>query len=85
MGQRETWFQEKFPQFTENQAATFFRQHGEIVSVNARPGAPDLFLVAFASEGQQYGPMALNPIVARALCGLLIQHGYGPPPQPQQT
>ena len=88
MGTRETWFQERLPQFTDQQATSYYGQHGEMVSVYARPGTPDLFLVAFASEkdGKQIaGPFALNPNVARTLCALLMQHGYGPSLQPPQT
>ncbi|HTQ14594.1 MAG TPA: hypothetical protein VMH86_12030 [Rhizomicrobium sp.] len=85
MGTRETLFQTRFPEFTEAQATKFFEQHGEMVSVNGRPGTPDLFLVALASEKQAYGPLALNPLVARTLCKLLVDAGYGPSLQKRQT
>jgi|GEM_PF-4428370 len=85
MGIRETLFQEKLPKFTDAQAAAFFGQYGEIVSVNGRPAGLDLFLVMFAAEKLTCGPLSLNPIVARALCSLLIKHGYGPQPQRHQT
>jgi hypothetical protein len=35
--------------------------------------------VTLVSEnGMTAGPLALNPVVARALCKLLIDNGYGP-------
>ncbi|HYL32343.1 MAG TPA: hypothetical protein VEU53_04265 [Stellaceae bacterium] len=67
MGTRETLFQEHFPAFTEEQSADAFRRYGEVVSFCGRPGLPDLFVAAFATEKEKLGPLALNPVVAFAL------------------
>ena len=76
---RDTLFKEKRPQFTDFQAHELWSQYGEIVSVDARPAALDAFLVTFVSENDMTaGLLALNPVVARALCKLLIDNGYGP-------
>ena len=85
MGGRETLFQEHLPEFTDAQAAAFFSQCGEIVSVSGRSAGLDLFLVMFASEKLSCGPLSLNPVVARTLCRLLIRNGYGPHAQQPQT
>jgi hypothetical protein len=76
---RKTLFEAKRPQFTEYEAHELWQKYGEIVSVDGRPAALDSFLVTFVSENDMTaGPLGLNPVVARALCKLLIDNGYGP-------
>ena len=78
MTNRERLFEEFKPQFSDYQALEFIQKYGEIVSVDGREAALDLFLVMFASEHLTCGPISLNPVVARALCALLLEAGYGP-------
>jgi|SRR5580704_12906473 hypothetical protein len=76
---RKTLFEAKRPQFTDYEAHELWQKYGEIVSVDGRPAALDSFLVTFLSENDMTaGPLALNSVVARALCKLLIDNGYGP-------
>jgi hypothetical protein len=79
---REILFREKLPIFTDTEAATLFYEYGEIVSVAGRDGPlPGTYLVSFASEkGLKAGPLVLNSVVARALCKLLLDGGFGPLP-----
>lgn len=84
MSDRDTLFREKLPKFTDAEAADLFYKFGEIVSVEGRDGPLGSFLVSFASEkGLTAGPLALNSLVARALCKLLLDGGFGPEPPPQ--
>jgi hypothetical protein len=77
--QREALFRERLPKFTDYEALKLINEHGQIVSVDGRHAALDLFIIAFASDkGTTVGPLSLNPIVARALCKLLIDDGHGP-------
>ena len=73
-GIRETEFQTHLPIFTDQDAADFFAANGEIVSACAQSGVPDVFVVAFATRNQVFGPMCLNPVVAKALLPLLADH-----------
>jgi hypothetical protein len=67
-------FERRLPKFTEGQATTFFNLHGgEVVSVSAKHGAPDYVTVAFATETEEFGPVALNPVVVAELLKLLAQ------------
>lgn len=75
MGTRKTDFQRYLPKFTDDQALRSFSYHsGEVLSFSARPMAPDLFAVAFATRTEIFGPIALNPVVARGLLEELEQH-----------
>jgi len=76
---RERLFLERKPTFTEVQAAQFYEENGEAISVDGRRAALDLFLVSFAFETSEIGPIPLNPLVARQLFFLLSQHGFGDP------
>jgi hypothetical protein len=79
MTEREILFRERLPKFTDYDALKLIGEHGQIVSVDGRPAALDLFIVAFASDkGTTVGPLSLNPVVARALCKLLLDDGHGP-------
>jgi hypothetical protein len=79
MNQREILFRRKRPQIPPDEALRLVKEHGEIVSMGGREAPLDLFLVTFVSEKDTtVGPLALNPVVARELCKLLIDHGYGP-------
>jgi hypothetical protein len=79
MNEREVLFRKKRPQIDPTEAAQMIREHGEIVSMGGREAAGDLFLLTFVSEKDtEAGPLPLNPVVARELCKLLIDHGYGP-------
>jgi hypothetical protein len=73
-----TDFQQHFQpaQFTDAEAAGALSAHGEIVSLAARRGTPDLFLVAFATRSGRIGPFALNRLVAEQLRRLLTQEGF---------
>lgn len=74
-GSRETDFQQFLPTFSEDQAVRFYSYHGgEIVSCSGRPVAPDLYAVAFATRTETFGPVALNPTVARFLLRELEKH-----------
>jgi hypothetical protein len=70
MGQRETDFQENFEKttFDDKEAIGAFTSPGEIVSLRARKGNPDLFIVKIASKKQTVGPL---------LWSLLQQEGFG--------
>ena len=69
---REDAFKRRLPEFTDNQAKTFFDLHGgEVVSVWGRRGVPDYLVLAFATETETFGPIALNPIAVEALRKLL--------------
>jgi hypothetical protein len=79
MTEREILFRTKRPQIDPAEALQMIREHGEIVSMGGREAAGDLFLLTFVSEKDtKAGPLALNPVVARELCKLLIDRGYGP-------
>ena len=79
MSDSETLFREKLPKFTDAQAAELCHQHGQIVSMDGREAPLDTFLVMFMSEKDLgVGPLVLDPLVARRLCKLLLDHGYGP-------
>jgi hypothetical protein len=60
-GARETEFETHLPSFTDEEAAKALAATGEVVSLNARSGTPDLFVVCFATRRTQLGPLALNP------------------------
>jgi len=71
---REQLFESRLPEFTPEQAATFFEQHGgEVVSVSGRRGVPDYLVLAFATETETFGPISLNPIAVAGLRKLLGQ------------
>lgn len=79
MNQREVLFRTKKPQINPVEALQLIGEHGEIVSAGGREAALDLFLLVFVSEKDtKVGPLALNPVVARELCKLLLDNGYGP-------
>jgi hypothetical protein len=79
MTKREILFRTKRPQIPPDEALKLIQEHGEIVSMGGREAPEDLFLVTFVSEKDTtVGPLALNPVVARELCQLLIDRGYGP-------
>ncbi len=80
MSDRENLFREKFPTFTDVEAAKLFYEYGEIVSVANREGPlPGTYLVSFASEkGLKAGPLVLNSVVASALCKFLLDAGVKP-------
>jgi hypothetical protein len=73
-GARENEFETHLPSFTDEEAAKALAATGEVVSLNARSGTPDLFVVCFATRRTQLGPLALNPQPARALLHLLSAH-----------
>jgi hypothetical protein len=82
--EREALLRDRRPRFTDYEARKLIDEHGQIISVDGRHSALDLFIVAFASEkGTTVGPLSLNPIVARALCKLLVDDGHGPEPTHQ--
>ncbi|MGO8914856.1 MAG: hypothetical protein ACLQJR_02990 [Stellaceae bacterium] len=75
MGTRKTDFQKYLPTFTEDQAVRSYSYHGgEVLSFSVRPVAPDLFAVAFATRTEVFGPVSLNPLVARGLLQELEKH-----------
>jgi hypothetical protein len=79
MNEREVLFRTKRPQINPVEALELIGEHGEIVSMGGREAALGLFLVVFVSEKDtKVGPLALNPVVARELCKLLVDHGFGP-------
>jgi hypothetical protein len=81
MNDDEKLFQKRLPNFTDTDAALLWSEFGTVVSMDGRPGPLfDTFLVKFVAERTDCGPLVLNQTVARALCGLLIRHGYGPQP-----
>jgi hypothetical protein len=79
----EILFREKLPNFTDVEAATLFGKYGRIISIAGRVGPlGDTVLVKFASEsGLTAGPLVLTSLVAKELCKLLIDEGFGPSPQ----
>lgn len=78
MDNREVLFRKNRPQINGYKAIELIEEHGEIVSMGPRPAGLDLFLLSFVSKNDTtVGPLALNPVVARELCRLLIHHGYG--------
>jgi len=85
MGQRETDFQENFENatFDDKEAITAFTKPGEIVSLMARKGNPDFFVVKFTSKKQAVGPLILNRYAAEMLWSLLQQEGFGKGVSPQ--
>lgn len=76
----EELFREKFPTFTDTEAATLYYEHGRIVSVALRDGPlPGTYLVLFVSENDvKAGPLVLNHVAASALCKLLLDAGVKP-------
>jgi hypothetical protein len=78
MGNDERLFKEKLPKFTDVEAHQLWAEYGSVVSMDGRPGPLDSFLVKFAAERTDCGPLVLTATVARELCNLLIRHGYGP-------
>lgn len=78
-GIQESEFQQHFQaaQFTDGDAAAAFRENGEAVSLGARRGVPDLFVLSFATRsGHRIGPFILNRIVATQLRTVLQQEGF---------
>ena len=72
MPTREELFEAHLPTFSDRQATRAFELHGgEVVSVEARHGAPDYVVVAFATQTKKLAPLALNPVVVARLRRLL--------------
>ena len=77
-------FRPHLSEITDVQTMEFYRQNGPILSVNGRRIPLDNFLLVLSTGPPTYGPYPLNATAARALCNLLIDHGFGPPElQPQ--
>jgi hypothetical protein len=73
---REEAFQKHVPKFTQQQAETFFQDHGgEVVSVWGRRGAPDYLVLSFATTTEKFGPVSLNPVAVASLRRILEHAG----------
>jgi hypothetical protein len=71
-------FQPRLNEVTEAKAAEFFYSTHGIQSLNGKLSAIDAFTLVLATDSEQYGPYVLNAVSARALCRLLMEHGFGP-------
>jgi hypothetical protein len=73
---QEELFRKYLPTFSDIEVSGAVQADGPIVSVFGRRGAPDFFLVKFATVSGSVGPMALNRTTAAALLRLLQQSGF---------
>jgi hypothetical protein len=78
MTDREILFRRRRPQINGDEAARLLQEYGEMVSMGAREALGDKLFLAFVPEhGELVGPLTLNAVVARELCRLLNDFGYG--------
>jgi hypothetical protein len=71
-------YQQRFPatDFTVADVTHALATDGEIVSVRGRRGAPNVFVVKFATPTGSIGPLILNQMSAQMLKKLLHQEGF---------
>ena len=73
-GSQRALFDKHLPTFSDDQARNFHAGHGgDVVSVAGRFGAPKNFVVAFATQTEKFGPIALNLYSARVLLNQLAE------------
>jgi hypothetical protein len=78
----ESDFEKYRPNLTEVtvvQAAKYYGQGDEILSLSGKRTAIDGFILLLATDSEVQGPFLMNAMCARALCALLVDEGFGPP------
>jgi hypothetical protein len=69
-------FQKHFPKLDDAEVANAASVDGLAVSMVARKGVPDVFVVKFASEKGAFRPIVMNRVTAEMLRQILQQEGF---------
>jgi hypothetical protein len=67
---------EFLPTFTDNDVVASAKTNGVVVKLVGRRGIPNVFVVKFATQTIEMGPLVLSASCARTLREVLEQEGF---------